>query len=227
VAFGKLLAVEAAAVLAVSAPAGGATLSPSHHHPKQTKYVVAFRPTTWGFGSEFVLEPAAEESAHVAALAAQKAKLALARQKGVAYEQAVAQAAARQSAQALAVQQAALALAQQKAIAYEQAVAQVLAAQQAAQAKVVPPDNPVDATSTDTPDWACIRQTESSNHYADVSGAYGILVSTWAYYGFSGVPGQAPPAVQDAFALKLFALNGYKFAGAWNDPCTMNGGPLK
>jgi hypothetical protein len=97
------------------------------------------------------------------------------------------------------------------------------AAQQAQDSRVVGGDNPADATSVATSDWACIRSTESGGNYTDVSGAYGVLVSTWAAYGFSGTPGQASASTQDAFALRLFAANGYKFAGTWNNPCTMGG----
>jgi len=83
-----------------------------------------------------------------------------------------------------------------------------------------------DATSTNTLDWSCIRHAESHDNYRQVSGAYGILTSTWHQFGESGVPGNASIAVQDAFALRLFAANGHHFSGSWNDLCT-NGGGLR
>jgi hypothetical protein len=82
----------------------------------------------------------------------------------------------------------------------------------------------VDARSTRTLDWACIRNAESHNNYRQVSGAYGILTSTWHWLGESGVPGAASVATQDAFALRLFAANGHRFSGSWNDACTSGGG---
>jgi len=69
-----------------------------------------------------------------------------------------------------------------------------------------------DATTVDTGDWACIRMRESGDRYNDPSapsGAYGILLSTWHSFGFSGWPYQAAPAVQDDLALKLYSLYGF------------------
>ncbi len=75
-------------------------------------------------------------------------------------------------------------------------------------AKAPPPPPPAtDATSTDTPDWQCIRVEESGDTYNDPakpSGAYGILKMTWQSNGFDGWPYQAPPALQDSLALKLY-----------------------
>lgn len=72
-------------------------------------------------------------------------------------------------------------------------------------------DYALDAQTTDTPDWACVRRWESGDTYTDYSGAY----------GFEGADyGQMTPADQDAFALRIFARNGDRFAGAWNDRCT-------
>jgi hypothetical protein len=54
-----------------------------------------------------------------------------------------------------------------------------------------------DATSVDTADWTCIRVHESGDQYnspAAPSGAYGILISTWREFGYSGWPYEAPPA---------------------------------
>jgi hypothetical protein len=67
-----------------------------------------------------------------------------------------------------------------------------------------------DATSTNTADWACIRRLESGGSYTiggdePYGGAYQAAVSTWQGLGFSGVPNAASPAVQDEFALKLYA----------------------
>jgi cell wall-associated NlpC family hydrolase len=87
-------------------------------------------------------------------------------------------------------------------------------------AGVIPASSP-DRTSVATPDWACIRQSESGDNYTDVSGAYGILISTWTQYLHqTGIPGDAPASLQDHEALALFADNGYVFVGTWNDSCT-------
>lgn len=75
-----------------------------------------------------------------------------------------------------------------------------------------PPPAVSDATSTDTPDWQCIRVHESGDVYNDParpSGAYGIELVTWQSNGYSGWPYQAPPAVQDALALKLYHEYGW------------------
>jgi Transglycosylase-like domain len=69
-----------------------------------------------------------------------------------------------------------------------------------------------DANSTSTADWMCIRIHESGDQYnnpSKPSGAYGILVSTWHDFGYSGWPYQAPPVVQDQLALKLHSLYGF------------------
>ncbi len=69
-----------------------------------------------------------------------------------------------------------------------------------------------DATSTDTADWACIRDRESNDRYSDPSapsGAYGIIQSTWHSYGYSGWPYEAAPAIQDALALRLYNSYGW------------------
>jgi hypothetical protein len=81
-------------------------------------------------------------------------------------------------------------------------------------APVVPttPPSPSDATSVATSDWQCIRVHESGDRYNDPSepsGAYGILISTWRSFGFTGWPYQAAPAVQDALALRLYAMYGF------------------
>jgi muramidase (phage lysozyme) len=55
---------------------------------------------------------------------------------------------------------------------------------------------------------------ESGGNYSAVNpssgagGAYQILPSTWAAYGGTGLPQDAPPAVQDAIAAKIYAAGG-------------------
>jgi hypothetical protein len=73
--------------------------------------------------------------------------------------------------------------------------------------------------------WSCIRVAESGDNYSLTSGAYGILVSTWNAYsnlwgkfGSWSVPGEAPAAVQDYVAYKLYEVGGG--FGGWNDHCT-------
>ena len=69
-----------------------------------------------------------------------------------------------------------------------------------------------DATSTNTPHWACIRSHESGGNYAEGGGgAYQFEFSTWR--GLTGLPSPAqdyPPSVQDAAALKLYAERGWE-----------------
>ena len=70
-----------------------------------------------------------------------------------------------------------------------------------------------DATSVDTADWLCIRVHESGDQYnsaAAPSGAYGILISTWRSFGYSGWPYEAPASVQDHVALELYARFGWE-----------------
>ncbi|MGA8371986.1 MAG: hypothetical protein WB765_17780, partial [Acidimicrobiales bacterium] len=69
-----------------------------------------------------------------------------------------------------------------------------------------------DATSTNTPDWACIRLWESGDRYNDPSapsGAYGILQSTAASEGLAWPVSSDSPASQDAAALDLYAKYGW------------------
>ncbi len=69
-----------------------------------------------------------------------------------------------------------------------------------------------DATSTNTADWACIRQHESGGNYSvGNGGAYQFEFGTWT--ALTGLPSPAedyPPAVQDAAALKLYAQRGWE-----------------
>jgi hypothetical protein len=69
-----------------------------------------------------------------------------------------------------------------------------------------------DATSTNTPDWACIRGHESGNNYAEGGGgAYQFEFSTW--HALTGLPSPAqdyPTSVQDSAALELYAQRGWE-----------------
>jgi hypothetical protein len=69
-----------------------------------------------------------------------------------------------------------------------------------------------DATSTNTPDWACIRQHESGGNYSvGNGGAYQFELGTWT--ALTGLPSPAEdyaPAVQDSAALKLFSQRGWE-----------------
>jgi hypothetical protein len=111
---------------------------------------------------------------------------------------------------ALAAQQAAAAAARQAAAAAEAAAARTQVA-----ALPVPASAPAgsgsDATSTNTPDWACIRQHESGDNYAEGGGgAYQFENGTWQGLTGLGTPAEdSPPAVQDAAALKLFSERGW------------------
>ena len=69
-----------------------------------------------------------------------------------------------------------------------------------------------DSTSIDTADWACIRTAESGDRYNNPtmpSGAYGILISTWRSFGYSGWPYQAAPACRTRLALRLHTMYGF------------------
>ncbi len=69
-----------------------------------------------------------------------------------------------------------------------------------------------DATSTNTPDWVCIREHESGDNYAEGGGgAYQFELETWQ--SLTGLPSPAedyPPSVQDAAALQLYAQRGWE-----------------
>jgi hypothetical protein len=66
---------------------------------------------------------------------------------------------------------------------------------------------------------ASIVMCESGGNYSAVNassgagGAYQILPSTWAAYGGTGLPQNAPPAEQDAIAAKIYAAGG---PGQWS-----------
>jgi hypothetical protein len=100
-----------------------------------------------------------------------------------------------------------------------QAAAPAQAATARAQAAAAPAPTPAptptgatDATSANTVDWACIRQHESNDNYAEGNGgAYQFEFGTWN--ALTGLPSPAedyPPAVQDAAALKLYAQRGWE-----------------
>jgi hypothetical protein len=65
--------------------------------------------------------------------------------------------------------------------------------------------------------WAELRQCESGGNYAADTGngyygAYQFSAATWHGLGFTGLPSQAPPAVQDEAAVELQARSGW---GQW------------
>lgn len=104
-----------------------------------------------------------------------------------------------------------------KALAAQEAAAQQTAAVAAARAQAAVPQTPApagsgsDATSTNTPDWACIRQHESGGNYSEGGGgAYQFELGTWVgLTGLSTPAEDSPPGVQDAAALKLFSERGW------------------
>ncbi len=107
------------------------------------------------------------------------------------------------------------ALAAQRAAVTAQQAAAARAAAANAQAAVAPAPAPSatgsDATSTNTPDWACIRQHESGGDYSEGGGgAYQFELGTWeGLTGLSSPAEDSPPGVQDAAALKLFSERGW------------------
>ena len=113
-------------------------------------------------------------------------------------------------------QQQQLQAAQRAAAAANQAQAAAAAARAQAAAVAAPAPAPAgvvsDATSTNTPHWACIRQHESSGDYsAGNGGAYQFQFGTWN--ALTGLPSPAqdyPPSVQDAAALKLYSQRGWE-----------------
>jgi hypothetical protein len=143
----------------------------------------------------------------------------------IAHEQAAyleALVAAQQAAfyRAVELHQLATALALEQLAAAQAAAAQAAAAAAAATAAAAAHPAPLpapaasgsDATSINTPDWACIRAHESNDNYGvGGGGAYQFELGTWQ--GLTGLPSPAqdyPPAVQDAAALKLFSQRGWE-----------------
>jgi hypothetical protein len=108
---------------------------------------------------------------------------------------------------------------QQQAAAQAAATARAAAAAAAASAQAAAAATPApvasgggsDATSTNTADWACIRQHESGGNYAvGNGGAYQFEFGTWN--SLTGLPSPAqeyPASVQDAAALKLYSQRGW------------------
>jgi hypothetical protein len=109
-----------------------------------------------------------------------------------------------QSQQAAAAAQALLE--QERAAAAAQAAAR-------AQARAVA----MTAEATDGGVWLELRDCESGDHYADDTGngyygAYQFSLGTWEGLGYSGLPSEASPAVQDEAARRLQARSGW---GQW------------
>ena len=86
-----------------------------------------------------------------------------------------------------------------------------------------PPVPPAPVPTTGPPSfplggvWAELRQCESGDNYATDTGngyygAYQFSAATWHGLGFTGLPNQAPPAVQDEAAVELQARSGW---GQW------------
>ena len=74
---------------------------------------------------------------------------------------------------------------------------------------------PVTASSGDV--WAALRDCESGGNYAEDTGngfygAYQFSPGTWTGLGYSGLPNEAPAAVQDAAAQQLQSRSGW---GQW------------
>jgi len=81
---------------------------------------------------------------------------------------------------------------------------------------------PANASTT----WAELRQCESGGNYSintgnGYYGAYQFSLRTWRGLGYSGLPSDAPPAVQDEAALRLAQRSGF---GQWPD-CGRGMGP--
>lgn len=69
-----------------------------------------------------------------------------------------------------------------------------------------------------SPGVVCIRQAESGDNYAEDTGngyygAYQDLLSTWEAAGGTGLPSDAPPAVQDQINYEIYLSGGW---GQWS-----------
>ncbi len=69
-----------------------------------------------------------------------------------------------------------------------------------------------------SPGVACIREHESGDNYSEDTGngyygAYQDLLSTWESHGGTGLPNDAPPAVQDQINYEIFLSGGW---GQWS-----------
>ena len=69
-----------------------------------------------------------------------------------------------------------------------------------------------------SPGVACIREHESGDNYSEDTGngyygAYQDLLSTWESHGGTGLPSDAPPAVQDQINYEIFETGGW---GQWS-----------
>jgi hypothetical protein len=134
------------------------------------------------------------------------------------FEEAVA---AQQAASARAAEEAqAQAAAEAQAAAAQAAAAQAAAAQAAAAQAAAAQAAAAQKSSSSSPAggvWAELRACESGGNYAEDSGngyygAYQFALSTWEGLGFSGLPSDASPAVQDEAAEELQARSGW---GQW------------
>jgi hypothetical protein len=68
-----------------------------------------------------------------------------------------------------------------------------------------------------SPGVACIRARESGGNYGENTGngyygAYQDLLSTWEAHGGTGLPSDAPPAVQDQVNYEIYLSGGW---GQW------------
>lgn len=99
-----------------------------------------------------------------------------------------------------------------EALAAQQSAAAASHTQATTAALPVPASGGSDATSTNTADWACIRQHESNGDYSvGGGGAYQFELGTWEGLTGLSTPAQdSPPSVQDAAALKLYAERGWE-----------------
>jgi hypothetical protein len=129
----------------------------------------------------------------------------------LAFFKAVAAQQQQQAAQQAAAQAATQAAAQAAAQAARAPAVAVPAATSPPVPAAAPAGASADATTADTPDWACIREHESGGNYgAGGGGAYQFQDGTWT--GVTGLPGPAqsyPAATQDAAALRLYAQRGW------------------